>query len=145
MAIPPPKKRYTGCLAHAVIGVFYSVVVYRLQPNLYIIYIKYLKGVSLTVSRSTPSHASLLLKVTSSGLHPGSHFWQGSFRRLSVQPMKTRIAHIYTVGVVCDRIPPTNRSKWFNSTGYREAARIREGSRTVDGLRSVFRQHVQLR
>ena len=30
------KKRYPGCLAHAVRGVFYSVVADRRQPNLYI-------------------------------------------------------------------------------------------------------------
>ena len=31
------KKRYGGCLAHAVKGVFYSVVANRRQPNLYIL------------------------------------------------------------------------------------------------------------
>ena len=30
------KKRYHGCLAHVVRGVFYSVVAHRRQPNLYL-------------------------------------------------------------------------------------------------------------
>ena len=33
------KKRYPGCLAHAVRGVFYSVVANRRQPNQYTVYI----------------------------------------------------------------------------------------------------------
>ena len=35
------KRRYPGCLAHAVRGVFYSVVTHRLQPNPYI-YTRYI-------------------------------------------------------------------------------------------------------
>ena len=34
---PNNKKRYPGCLAHVVSGMFYSVVANRRQPNLYII------------------------------------------------------------------------------------------------------------
>ena len=34
---PPKKKRYPGCLAHVVSGNFYTVVVNRRQPNLYIV------------------------------------------------------------------------------------------------------------
>ena len=36
MATAKKQKRYPGCLGHAVIGVFYSVVANRHQPNVYI-------------------------------------------------------------------------------------------------------------